>query len=537
MWGGNDTVGHAQMFLVRLFLINPLKAITPSCVLFLIYRLIFFQRRTKRSLAKLSFARYILLEVLTGYATLEVLFFMYYKFRLSILSGRSYRPLKPLGWAMKSFKKILKTVIDLEDHARELTDLDTHLSRVWVRDTGMRASLSEPTFTRNMEELIRHAESGMWDFDVKQLKIAELRGWFLGAEVRSIYADNAREWICWAMYNCELREVPESRKDELEKLFRMAQQFFEIDFRKGYNPKIRSMRLSLDPILSEHRPLLYYLFTTSIFDVITWCLMKRLGFSVHKSGTIAYWYRPGSNPDSVPFVFCHGIGIGVLPYMQLIELLAFDTDRSIFCPILPSISMRISEDVPSPRQTVIALEEMLLSWNLSSAHWVGHSFGSVVLAWVVRQKRSMVRFCSFIDPVCFLLVKPDIAHNFVYRKPETPTQLLIHWFVARELHIAHTLSRNFFWDENIVWAEDLTFPTLVILSGQDSIVPSFSVRRYLNVAKRKGHLFPLEVHWFEELGHGEINFGSKEPTIIVSGKIFELEKQVYMRKSFSTDDL
>eukprot|EP00494_Astrolonche_serrata_P007708 UN07741 len=78
---------------------------------------------------------------------------------------------------------------------------------------------------------------------------------------------------------------------------------------------------------------------------------------------------------------------------------------------------------------------MLQSWHFDNAHFVGHSFGSIPIAWMVREQKAMVSGRTFIEPVCFLLLKPDIAYNFVYRKPRNWGQLLISWFGARELHI------------------------------------------------------------------------------------------------------
>lgn len=46
--------------------------------------------------------------------------------------------------------------------------------------------------------------------------------------------------------------------------------------------------------------------------------------------------------------------------------------------------------------------------------------------------------------------------------------------------MAHTLSRTFFWSENILWKEDLFFHhATVFLSGKDSIINAPQVRKYL----------------------------------------------------------
>jgi len=122
---------------------------------------------------------------------------------------------------------------------------------------------------------------------------------------------------------------------------------------------------------------------------------------------------------------------------------------------------------------------------------------------MVRRAPHLVNMVTFIDPVCFLIIKPDVCYNFIYKKPSTVSQMLSTFFVARELFIAYSLSRNFFWFMNLLWPEDLTMPSLVALSGKDAIVPAHSVRRYLAVYKRRHGLDSLKVLWFPGHSHGE----------------------------------
>ena len=71
--------------------------------------------------------------------------------------------------------------------------------------------------------------------------------------------------------------------------------------------------------------------------------------------------------------------------------------------------------------------------------------------------------------MCFLLCKHDVAYNFLYKRANTAGDLLMQWFVGRELYIAYTLSRRFFWQDNILWPEQLQCPTTVVLSSDDHI--------------------------------------------------------------------
>lgn len=81
--------------------------------------------------------------------------------------------------------------------------------------------------------------------------------------------------------------------------------------------------------------------------------------------------------------------------------------------------------------------------------------------------------------------------------------------------VSHTLSRCFFWSENILWKDDLTGRDVtVVLSGKDLIVDTETVGRYLagrdlldgdgswkqSPWSGKG----LEVLWFEHLDHAQV---------------------------------
>lgn len=105
----------------------------------------------------------------------------------------------------------------------------------------------------------------------------------------------------------------------------------------------------------------------------------------------------------------------------------------------------------------------------------------------------------------YLVSPPSYRDPFITNKP---THLLMNFFVAKELHIAHTFGRNFFWNQNLLNPEALEgIPTCVLLSGQDSVVPAHSVRRFLmahaerrNAQKGGGK---LSIKWQPDLGHGE----------------------------------
>ena len=67
--------------------------------------------------------------------------------------------------------------------------------------------------------------------------------------------------------------------------------------------------------------------------------------------------------------------------------------------------------------------------------------GTVCAAWLVRSRPQLVASLVLVDPVCFLLVLPDICSNFVYARPASAVAWAMRVAAGRELYTAHTLYR------------------------------------------------------------------------------------------------
>mmetsp|Transcript_15578 Transcript_15578/g.37427 ORF Transcript_15578/g.37427 Transcript_15578/m.37427 type:complete len:717 (-) Transcript_15578:80-2230(-) len=189
---------------------------------------------------------------------------------------------------------------------------------------------------------------------------------------------------------------------------------------------------------------------------------------------------------TAPIVFCHGLGIGVLPYIQFAQELG-RSGAELFVLDLPHISMSPKQDVPSSREVVMCVVEMLSAFGHSNAHFVGHSFGSNVCAWVLKQKPAAVLSTSLLDPVCFLVMKADLLYNALYKDHKNFVQYVLQVCVFQELFICHTLCRNFFWMDNNLMPHEMTVPIFILLSGCDDIVPAHCVSGFLKaeVARRE----------------------------------------------------
>lgn len=85
-----------------------------------------------------------------------------------------------------------------------------------------------------------------------------------------------------------------------------------------------------------------------------------------------------------------------------------------------------------------------------------------------------------------------------------------------DIGVAHTLSRTFFWSENVIWKEDLLkHRCTVFLAEKDSIINAGKVRRYLgegNTIEGKSLTQqsaryseePLRVVWCANMDHGQV---------------------------------
>lgn len=109
-------------------------------------------------------------------------------------------------------------------------------------------------------------------------------------------------------------------------------------------------------------------------------------------------------------------------------------------------------------------------------------YGSIITTHLLRDPDVSARIASavIIDPISILLHHPDVAYNMIMRTPKTASQWQLWYFASKDAGVAHTLSRRFFWFENILWKEDIADRRVTIfLSERDLLVNTPQVRSYL----------------------------------------------------------
>jgi len=106
----------------------------------------------------------------------------------------------------------------------------------------------------------------------------------------------------------------------------------------------RYAKYSFDPLLSvKTYPLGFHLLVLGLTEIPTRVMLGNRGFEKRYIGPLGYHHHPG-DPDAesgenekVPIIFVHGIGIGLLPYVKMIDYF-LKTGRPIFLPEIPYVS-------------------------------------------------------------------------------------------------------------------------------------------------------------------------------------------------------
>jgi pimeloyl-ACP methyl ester carboxylesterase len=217
-------------------------------------------------------------------------------------------------------------------------------------------------------------------------------------------------------------------------------------------------------------------------------------FTKYKSSVkhVTYWHRPHTSKTKLPVVFIHGIGIGLYPYTKFlnelnstkgVESTRPDDQVGILALEIMPVSFRLTHAALGREALCDEIEQIIMNHFGPSQKFVlvSHSYGTVITTHLLTSSlNECIGPIVLIDPVSILLHLPDVAYNFTRRKPSTANELQLHYFASLDMGVSHTLSRHFFWSENILWKEDLDGRKVTVsLGGRDLIVDTAAVGRYL----------------------------------------------------------
>ena len=87
-------------------------------------------------------------------------------------------------------------------------------------------------------------------------------GWFHFAPSNLIRRDNVVEWLLWALFSCHRDALVQDWEDELRGYVDTIEQLLGRTLEEGSNKDVNCIKVSLDPVVSLHRPLLWYIVST-----------------------------------------------------------------------------------------------------------------------------------------------------------------------------------------------------------------------------------------------------------------------------------
>ncbi|WKT54124.1 hypothetical protein QSH57_004708 [Fusarium oxysporum f. sp. vasinfectum] len=348
-----------------------------------------------------------------------------------------------------------------------------------------------------------------------------LRKWFRNAPVSEIKRDNVKDFFRWAFLNTG--DHDSTYDEELEEYTQEIEKLLGKKLEPGRG-NAKCLRLTLEKVEMLHRSLTWYL-CVFVVDTIASISLRYHSFNFHRTSfsqfftsfplrlftlfatctshanSLTYWHRPHTSKTRLPILFIHGIGVGLYPYINfLADINAHDAGNS-----------------SDGQVGIIAIEIMSVGKVCLGITFV-ERYGSVVAAQLIRSPEVSQHIgpALFIDPVSFLLHLPEVAYNFICRRPSQPNEYLLSYFGSKDIGIAHTLFRRFFWADNLLWKEDIRdHPVTVVLAGRDSVIDTKAIRAYLlgsdNWILETTDLMDLgqkgdrlDVIWFQDLDHGQV---------------------------------
>lgn len=280
---------------------------------------------------------------------------------------------------------------------------------------------------------------------------------------------------------------------------------------------------TFDPVPHTHYLFAGYFLTMVVFDLATKYCLRQRGFKRvphhpgRRDGDLKFWYRHVPESDAAPIVFAHGVGVGLGPYMQVVDGL-LSTGSSILLVEVPFVSVRILEYVPSIEECVAQIGAAMTTCGIEMGMLCGHSFGNNLVSWMVKLKPERVSSVVLLDPCVLMLHLSTSLRGFIY---ESTRGWSVGSVLRTEPFISYTVRRHVWWFKNILFAEDVHVPSLTVLSEGDLLVPAAEVWDYYSRCVHvtsSGHHVTMMLH-----GHSHGSFLTEpEGRTIIFDKMREL---------------
>ncbi|KAF8967368.1 hypothetical protein BDZ97DRAFT_1804713 [Flammula alnicola] len=240
-----------------------------------------------------------------------------------------------------------------------------------------------PTLTRVQRQLIfnRCIEAGRHG---SSTDAPYPTGWFLPNNTTPKRED-VIDWLLWALFSSSREETSiEDYREELEGYLKEIEKIVGKELDEGHSSGdgLRSMRITLDPVLMLHRPLIWYM-VVALDDAYTSVVLAYLGFK-HYTPCEPEWRRtfpprlvlyslaicaswPHTSASKLPIVFLHDIdhiypADWSNPHISFIRSIIYGghSDVGILLPEMMSICMHMTPRSVPPRGQMLASLNLIL---------------------------------------------------------------------------------------------------------------------------------------------------------------------------------
>ncbi|EFJ53114.1 hypothetical protein VOLCADRAFT_115694 [Volvox carteri f. nagariensis] len=351
------------------------------------------------------------------------------------------------------------------------------------------------------DRFIRDQSSMCRYIDILQM----ISTWHWNVPISELSRENVADLLCYGFYYRSREQMADEGMGHVpEQLVSELEVAWGVKFAPGVGqeggegkPYVRRRIMThlWEPVRCFYRPLAFYA-GVEVLIALKHVMLLAAGFRAHMyQGMLYYTYglpataaaaavqqqghslirsetptvRTAASDVKAPILFLHGVGLGLLPYLNFLLRLS-SLERPVVAVEVRHLSMRVCVNVPEEDEVVACIAGALARHSVKQVHVVAHSYGTFMASRLVQLHRPMVASLTLLDPVCFIMFSGKLIYNFVYRNPLEGASSLT-WFIARDLAHAVSVSRRFYWSLLNLWPDQLPQHTLVALSAQDELVP------------------------------------------------------------------
>lgn len=363
----------------------------------------------------------------------------------------------------------------------------------------------------------------------------EDKSYYKAVPFDQISKDKMLKWVSYHLYYRNAFQLTHEEIDHANIVLGHIEKKIGTTFLDEGDPNIFFLRFGANYIESNYIPFTVFAGLQVIkFSVYT--IMRICGFKKYrtKNSNIQYFYY--NNPKHTEtMVFIHGLGIGFTPYLSF--LLEMKKKMNVIILVLPNISNmdyhvgygNITEEklFPSCDTWREAFRSILVTHNLEKVSILGHSFGTVILAVLLKDPwiNARIKKRIFVDPVCFI----DECYK-IYRYINDPSDgrggiftALSNFLVYRDVHVRWATQRFLYGPEFYIFDYDSmnNDNNLVVLSKNDNLVPTDTLYK-----RFRKHGIPCLLVY--DAFHADIFFGSIFKEVLLSVGNFVLHQAQHL---------